>query len=261
MADELYSQHTTLETRVQQRTVELHQSKQAAEKANESKTIFVANVSHELKTPLNGILGMCAVSIEEEDIQAMRDSLSIIYKSGDILLRTLNDLLTFSTNQVGSRELTLDEKEFSLQDLESVVLGIFDKQGIDRGVTLRVECESTVASHDVGGRSTALRDSTIWGDMHRILQIIINLISNSMKHTPAGGSIVLSVNRSKESPARRMLLGPDQESINSQRSRVSAIWKASEPGGTANFINTEELPELRQKSVSHCVLLLVLRTR
>jgi osomolarity two-component system sensor histidine kinase SLN1 len=95
MTDELMMQYEKLEERVQQRTAELEQSKKAAEAANESKTLFIANISHELKTPLNGILGMCAVCMSEEDPVKLKRSLGIIYKSGDLLLNLLTDLLTF----------------------------------------------------------------------------------------------------------------------------------------------------------------------
>lgn len=95
MTDELMMQYEKLEERVQQRTAELEQSKKAAEAANESKTLFIANISHELKTPLNGILGMCAVCMSEDDPIKLRRSLGIIYKSGDLLLNLLTDLLTF----------------------------------------------------------------------------------------------------------------------------------------------------------------------
>jgi osomolarity two-component system sensor histidine kinase SLN1 len=95
MTDKLTAQYDTLEERVQQRTAELELSKQAAETANESKTLFIANMSHELKTPLNGIMGMCAVCMSENDPLKLRQSLEIIYKSGELLLRLLTDLLTY----------------------------------------------------------------------------------------------------------------------------------------------------------------------
>ena len=95
MTDELMMQYEKLEERVAQRTAELEQSKKAAEAANESKTLFIANISHELKTPLNGIMGMTAVCMSEDDPIKMRRSLGIIYKSGDLLLNLLTDLLTF----------------------------------------------------------------------------------------------------------------------------------------------------------------------
>jgi osomolarity two-component system sensor histidine kinase SLN1 len=95
MTDELTRQYETLEERVQQRTAELELSKQVAEAANESKTLFIANISHELKTPLNGIMGMCTVCMSENDPIKLRQSLDIIYKSGELLLKLLTDLLTF----------------------------------------------------------------------------------------------------------------------------------------------------------------------
>lgn len=85
MSDELLKQYTSLEQRVQDRTRELEISKKAAESANESKTLFIANISHELKTPLNGIMGMCAVCMEEDDIVRIKQSLKTLYKSGTLL--------------------------------------------------------------------------------------------------------------------------------------------------------------------------------
>lgn len=88
-------QYGTLDERVQQRTAELELSKQAAEAANESKTLFIANISHELKTPLNGIMGMCAVCMSEDDPRKLQRSLDMIYQSGEMLLKLLTDLITF----------------------------------------------------------------------------------------------------------------------------------------------------------------------
>ncbi len=75
MSDELLKQYEFLDEKVAERTKELELSKKAAEAANESKTLFIANISHELKTPLNGIMGMCAVCMEEDDIVRIKQSL------------------------------------------------------------------------------------------------------------------------------------------------------------------------------------------
>lgn len=85
MSDELYKQYTLLDEKVAERTKELEISKKAAEAANESKTLFIANISHELKTPLNGIMGMCAVCMEEDDLVRIKGSLKTLYKSGECL--------------------------------------------------------------------------------------------------------------------------------------------------------------------------------
>lgn len=82
MTAELFKQYTSLDQKVAERTRELEISKKAAEAANESKTLFIANISHELKTPLNGIMGMCVVCMEENDIGRIQQSLKTIYKSG-----------------------------------------------------------------------------------------------------------------------------------------------------------------------------------
>lgn len=210
MSDELMMQYERLEERVQQRTAELELSKKAAEAANESKTLFIANISHELKTPLNGILGMCAVCMQEDDPNRLKRSLGIIYKSGDLLLNLLTDLLTFSKNQVG-QHLSLDEKEFRLRDISSQVLAIFDKQAKEGSINLRVafegvsrvdgEISTSPERQPYGPAGTGrIKDMILWGDQHRILQVVINLVSNALKFTPAGGSVVVTVRCLPELP-------------------------------------------------------------
>lgn len=85
MTEELLKQYTLLDDKVAERTRELEISKKAAEAANESKTLFIANISHELKTPLNGIMGICAVCMEDDDLMRVRQSLKTVYRSGKIL--------------------------------------------------------------------------------------------------------------------------------------------------------------------------------
>lgn len=127
MSDELMLQYTSLEQKVAERTAELEISKRAAEAANESKTLFIANISHELKTPLNGVLGMCTVMMHEDNLDKIKRGLSIVHKSGDLLLNLLNDLLLFSKNQIG-QQLSLEEKEFRLVDIKTQINTLFTKQ-------------------------------------------------------------------------------------------------------------------------------------
>ena len=145
MTDELLRQYTSLESKVAARTQELEISKKAAEAANESKTLFIANISHELKTPLNGILGMCAVCMGEDDLPKIKRSLQVVYKSGDLLLHLLNDLLTFSKNQIG-QQLSLDEREFHLYDIKTQILTIFTQQVQEGRITFEVKFVSADAS-------------------------------------------------------------------------------------------------------------------
>ncbi|KAL8845654.1 MAG: hypothetical protein Q9221_009183 [Calogaya cf. arnoldii] len=205
MSEELAMQYERLEERVRERTAQLEISKKAAEAANESKTLFIANISHELKTPLNGILGMCAVCMQEDDQTKIKRSLGIIYKSGDLLLHLLTDLLQFSRNQMG-QQLTLDEREFRLADVSNQILSIFEKQAKEGSINLSLSFPGPQDTEAVTDMSTAplqtgfgpwgtgrIRDMMLWGDQHRILQVIINLVSNSLKFTPPGGSVYVRI--------------------------------------------------------------------
>jgi osomolarity two-component system sensor histidine kinase SLN1 len=203
MSEELVMQYDRLEERVKARTAELEKSKKAAEVANESKTLFIANISHELKTPLNAILGLCAVCMQETDVRKIRSTLSTIYKSGDLLLHLLTDLLTFSKNSIG-QQIQIDESEFRLMDLKTQVVSIFEKQAREGQVALKVNFSGT---NDAYGNSSdnaeeriygpsgtgRVRDMCLWGDKNRILQVLMNFTSNSLKFTPPHGSVEVRI--------------------------------------------------------------------
>lgn len=240
MSDELMMQYSKLEERVQQRTAELETSKLAAEAANESKTLFIANISHELKTPLNGILGMCAVCMQEDDPMRLKRSLGIIYKSGDLLLNLLTDLLTFSKNQVG-QHLSLDEKEFRLRDVSSQTLAIFDKQAKEGQIDLRVAWEGVddISSPDQKPQGSTgfgrVKDMILWGDTHRILQVVINLVSNSLKFTPPGGTVTLTIRCLPD----LVHVGSRTGSMTSRQSRISIQPSSRKGGSTITLPNSK----------------------
>lgn len=237
MCDELMMQYARLEERVKERTLELELSKKAAEAANESKTLFIANISHELKTPLNGILGMCAVSMSEDDPSKIKKSLNIIYKSGDLLLNLLTDLLTFTRNQIG-QHLTLDEKEFRLADVSSQVLSIFEKQRKEGQISLDVIFEGPNTSLDTASGNPGqpgygpsgtgrVKDMCVWGDQHRILQVVINLVSNSLKFTPPGGAVTVRIKCIDELDPAEMETVERKNSTLSRQSKISSPSKIS----------------------------------
>lgn len=248
MSEELMMQYERLEERVKERTAELEISKKAAEAANESKTLFIANISHELKTPLNGILGMCAVCMQEDEPSKIKRSLSIIYKSGDLLLHLLTDLLTFSKNQIG-QQLTLEEREFRLADVSSQVLSIFDKQARDGSINLSLQFQGpldnqeTAAAPPISGLGPfgtgRVRDMCVWGDQHRILQVIINLVSNSLKFTPPGGSVYVRVRCTGEALERAE---SRKGSLQSKQSKQPSSKGSRRRGRVVSAINSSTSP-------------------
>ena len=249
MSEELTKQYQRLEEKVRERTAELEVSKRAAESANEAKTLFIANISHELKTPLNGILGMCAVCMQEEDPMKLKRSLGIIYKSGDLLLHLLTDLLTFTKNEIG-QQLSLEEKEFRLGDVCSQILSIFENQARDSRIKLGIiyqgPQEGTEAkvdqpnSNGYGPSGTGrIKDMCLWGDQHRILQVIINLVNNSLKFTPKDGSVQVSIRCLGDAPEK---VESRKGSIHSKQSKrhssKGSRHKASRaPSGTGSVVS------------------------
>lgn len=280
MSDELLKQYTSLDQKVAERTQELELSKKAAEAANESKTLFIANISHELKTPLNGIMGMCDVCMEEDDIVRIKQSLKTLYKSGDLLLHLLEDLLSFSKNQIG-HQVSLEEREFQLGEIRSQVLSIFDKQVRES----RIRLTADFVGNDITDQPASperpsldrrlpaiagpqglgrLKDMCLWGDQHRILQVLINLVGNSLKFTPAGGKVMVrircvgetdssdesrasSFSKNSSRPGRsRNRLGSGSQNSVSSRGASSSIVQSQLQKGTALAINPAD-----SKSIVH----------
>lgn len=176
MTDALDQHYALLEDRVRARTRQLEAAKIEAEKANEAKTVFIANISHELRTPLNGILGMTAISMEERDIDKVQNSLKLIFRSGELLLHILTELLTFSKNVL--QRTKLEKRDFNITDVALQIKSIFGKVAKDQGVKL-----SIIMSPNM------IRRMILYGDSNRIIQIVMNLVSNALKFTPVDGKV------------------------------------------------------------------------
>ena len=140
--------------------------------------------------------------------------MKIIYKSGDLLLHLLNDLLTFSGNSYGEH-LAIEEETFHLVDISTQIASIFEKQAREAQIDLKVVYVgviNTIAAFEnvqekemmdarayseanaYGPGGTGLvRDMSLPGDKHRILQILMNLVSNSLKFTPENGAVEIRI--------------------------------------------------------------------
>jgi len=163
MTEELLGQYEKLEDKVQERTEQLQQQTVLAESANDAKTMFIANVSHELRTPLNGILGMCSLVLEETNLpQSTRENLSVVFKSGELLLHLLTDLITFSKNQVWGAQVKMETAPFRVRDFISQVMSFFINQAKEGKIELTYEIVPSEGIHFV-----------LIGDVNRILQVVI----------------------------------------------------------------------------------------
>ena len=150
---------------------ELKAAKEAAEAANRVKSDFLATISHEVRTPLNGIMGMAELLMEKRLSSKKLFYVEMIRKSGEILLRTINDVLDLSKIEAG--EIRLEEVDFDLRETRQELRDLFNELATKKGIRFRTRIESNVPAF-------------VRGDQHRIMQILINLLGNAIKFTESG---------------------------------------------------------------------------
>ncbi len=147
----------------------------AAQRASRAKTVFLNNISHDIRTPMNGIIGMTAIAAAHiDDRRRVKDCLTKISVASSHLLGLINDVLDIS--RIESGKATLNEEKFSLATLFSDIIGVVDPE-----VEVK-EQDLAIDVHDVVHEN-------VLGDAIRLRQVFLNIISNAVKFTPRGGRI------------------------------------------------------------------------
>ena len=156
---------------------QLAEALQAAQIASNSKTTFLSNMSHDIRTPMNAVIGFTTLLAKDaENPEKVREYTKKIMASGQHLLSLINDILDVSKIESGKVVLTVEE--FTLNDLVSSVDAIIRPMANGRNQKFHVEV-------------TGVKHEYLMGDETRINQILINLLSNAVKYTQEGGNIWL----------------------------------------------------------------------
>ena len=164
----------------------LREALSVAEVANESKSTFLSNVSHDIRTPMNAIVGLATLLLRDAgDPDLVRDHTRKIQASSLHMLGLLNDVLDMS--KIESGKTTLNLSEFELSELAEDVVTIARPRALAKGQDFRV---------DVSG----VRDGLVVGDKLRINQVLINIITNAVKYTPEGGAPSSSTSSRRRAP-------------------------------------------------------------
>ena len=155
-------------------------AKRHAEQASSAKSDFLAKVSHEVRTPLNAIIGFSEVMLEERfgpiGNDRYRDYIKDIHASGGHLLSLINDLLDLSKIEAGKLELTFTD--VALNDLTQQCVAIMQPQANRERIIIRTSLPQSLPQ--------------VIADARSVRQIVLNLLSNSIKFTAAGGQVIVS---------------------------------------------------------------------
>ncbi len=163
---------------------QLKEALQAAQIANHSKTMFLSNMSHDIRTPMNAILGFATLLAKDADSpDKVRNYTQKITASGQHLLSLINDVLDISKIESGKVVLTIGE--FALNEMISSIDAIIRPAAKARNQEFSI----TV---------TGIRHERLIGDETRLNQILINMLSNAVKYTQEGGKICLRITGQKQ---------------------------------------------------------------
>jgi len=175
---EVENMNIELEAKVKERTArleksnhELHHAKQQMEIISHAKTEFIANLSHELRTPMNGILGMTELILDSHINLELRQQMNVIHDAGKTLLVLINELLDLSALESGRIKLNI--RPFDLYKTLTESAALLHTRAKEKGLNIYTHFNAEIPAY-------------VLGDNQRLRQVILNLLTNAVKFTQQG---------------------------------------------------------------------------
>ena len=174
-----YWQFATGRYKEQEHKQQLEVALAKANVANESKTRFLFSMSHDIRTPMNAILGFTAIAKASKDMDQIKDCLSKIGLAGDLLLKLINEVLNISRIESGTLKPILEKIDLQLFAKELEML--FKQSMLEKSLDFKVNC--------------VVKNRFVEADSQHMQAICVNLIANAQKFTPAGGKVAVRIDQ------------------------------------------------------------------
>ena len=192
----------------------LHGRLEEANAANVAKEVFLSNMSHDIRTPMNAILGMAALAQKHIDEKSrVQDALGKIQTAGGHLLELINDVLDIS--RINSGRLRLAGEQFGLSDLMHDIMTIIRPQMEQKNHTWAFDAEN-------------IEVEALFGDALRLRQIYVNIINNAVKYTPDGGDIRVRFSEKMEGELCRLHFSCRDNGIGMEKAFLERIYEPFE---------------------------------
>ena len=187
--------------------------KKNAEEASAAKSIFLANMSHEIRTPLNGIIGFTELLKNSDLDEEKREFVDVIEKSSENLLSIINNILDLS--KVESNKVEIDEILFSPIDEFENAIEVYGAKAAEKNIQLSLYIDPSLHNY-------------LKGDVIKIKEVLINLMSNAVKFTPQNGEITIEIRRLEDAPAdkARIFFCVQDSGIGIHASKLEGIFDA-----------------------------------
>jgi two-component system sensor histidine kinase/response regulator len=209
MEEELIESHTNLEKTVERRTAQFKEAQEKALIAVVAKSDFLSNMSHEIRTPLNAIVGMVDLLSETELTEDQEKFVQTLKRAGDNLLILINDILDFS--KLESSELKLEEIEFDLNEIIESTSELLAPKAHSKKLDFVSFIKPDVPT-------------LLIGDPHRLRQILVNLLSNSIKFTNKG-EIILKIENNLEGGAGSITFSVTDTGIGIPEDKINNLFE------------------------------------
>ncbi len=206
---QLQNSNKIIKEKEEEQTLQLAVAKNEASKVSKMKTDFLAILSHEIKTPLNAVIGVTDLISETRLSKQQSEYVSVIKRAGDALLNLVNDILDLS--KMEAEQVIFEELPFNMAQLIEESVEIYAPQAIDKDIEIITRIDPHLNPLRIG-------------DPTRLRQIILNLISNALKFTERG-NIIVSLRKAMDyADSRKLLISVADTGIGIPKDKLGSIF-------------------------------------